>query len=92
VTTKTVWQIIMHPFDSMGRWADERLFKGKTEGEILAEEMEKAQREAQGAARVIRDHMYHEHMARARIKALEDWNHQRNLLCTVQSVPPTEGS
>jgi hypothetical protein len=90
VAKRTIWQIIMHPFDSLGRWADEHLFKAKVEAEILAEEMEKAQSEAQSAARVIRDHMYHEHIARAKIKALEDWNHQQNLLCTVQSVPPVE--
>ena len=81
------WNNVFHPIDAMSRFLDEKVFKTKTEEEIVAEHMQEAQREAKQAARVIRDHMFTEHMARARIKALEDWNHQRNLHCTVRDAP-----
>lgn len=44
--------------------------------ETIAHEMERAQVELQQARHVIVTHEFLEHMAKARIAALEAWNHR----------------
>ncbi len=86
------WHTVLHPFQAIGALLDRTVFRLKTEEEKIAELYDHARGQAEQAARVIRDHMFTEHMARAKIRALEDWNHQRDLLCTVKSVTgPQEG-
>lgn len=80
-TELTLWYCIRHPLVSLAIKLDETVFKSRSEEEIIAEQMRAATREAEQAAKVIRDHLFTQHMARSRIKALEDWNANRNLLC-----------
>lgn len=46
---------------------------------VVEHQMEEAELEVQRAQHVITTHRFQEHMARARIEALEDWHHGRNL-------------
>lgn len=90
VRTWKTW--IFNPFLSISSWLDERVFPDKTESQRVQELMEAATLEAEQAAKTIRDHMFTQHMARARIQALENWNHGTNLLCDhATNLPSDQG-
>lgn len=59
----------------------ETMVKPLSLDEVIQREMERATLEATQARHVITSHRFQEHMARARIEALEDWNHSRNIRC-----------
>lgn len=87
---RTLWFWICHPLVALSLHLDETVFKPETEEQKIAKLMRDAQQQAEEHARVIRDHMFAQHLARSNIKALEDWNHGRNLLCD-QGRGSTEG-
>lgn len=49
------------------------LFKVPTLEEIMEHEAEKAQREVQQSASVVRNHLYQQHMANRRLDAIHEW-------------------
>lgn len=55
--------------------AYEDLFRPPALHKVVEHEMLEATREAEQARVVIRNHQFQLHMAKARMKALEDWNH-----------------
>lgn len=82
---------IFHPLVSLCSLMDEKLFPETTEEQKIETLLEAATLEAEQAAKTIRDHMFVQHMARAKIQALESWNHGSNLLCDNTNNLPLQG-
>lgn len=90
--TPITWKSWMfRPLSSVCILLDKTVFAVKPEEQIIEEQLSAALREAEQAARSIRDHMFTQHMARARIQALENWNHGANLLCDHMNNPSPQG-
>ncbi len=60
----------------MHDWLD-RIVSPPSLSEIVDQQMQEAQLEQQQAQHVILTHQFQEHMAKAKIVALEAWNHQK---------------
>jgi len=54
------------------------LLKPPTLDEVIVHETEKEQKEVMACDHVILTHEFQKHMAKAKIKAMEEWNHRND--------------